>query len=344
MKSLTGKVPPEILETIIFKHLGVKDENVILGPSKGEDAAIVKVDENFLAISCDPISGAVRKVGWVSVHITCNDIATRGIEPKWFLGCLMLPEKTDRKSIREICTQMGKAARNINVSIIGGHSEFTPNLAHPLIIGFSAGVIDGQRYVTSSGARPGDKILLTKSVGIEGTAILASDRYEELASKLGKKLVNNAARYIERISVVRDALIAAKYVHVHAMHDPTEGGIAGGLNELADASNVGFRIYEDKIPIQFETREICRVLKIDPLRLISSGALLICVDKRDVKLILDKFRRRRIQSSVIGEILADKSVRTVTKKDGRIVPLTTPLQDELWNALTKTSLHFRAEG
>ncbi len=330
-----GKVPSEILETIVFKHLGTKREDVVLGPRKGEDAAIVKANNELLVLSCDPVSGAVREAGWVSVHISCNDIATRGVKPRWFQSCIMLPAKTSRKTIKRICTQMGKAAKELNISIVGGHCEFTPNLIHPLIVGFALGITNRGKYVTSSGAKVGDKILLTKSIGIEGTAILASDRYNQITSKLGRNFVNKAAKYINRISVVKEALIAIEHNHIRAMHDPTEGGIAGGLNELADASNVGFKIFEDKLFIESETKEICSLLKINPLGLISSGALLICINAKEAKQLLNQFSKRKIQSAVIGEVLADRHVRVIVKKDGRVVPLMTPAKDELWQALTK---------
>lgn len=335
-----GKVPPEILEKIVFKHLGVKRDDVVLGARIGEDAAIVKAGRNLLVMSCDPVSGAVREIGWISVHVTCNDIATRGVKPRWFLSCIMLPEKTDRKTIKQICSQMDEAARELDVSIIGGHCEFTPNLIHPLVVGLSAGITSHGRYITSSGAKSGDKILLTKSVGIEGTAILASDRYQELTAKFGRKFVDKATRYIERVSVVKDALTAVEHGHVHAMHDPTEGGLAGGLNEIANASNVGFKIYEEKIPIEFETREICKLLKIDPLKLISSGALLICVKPEEAEPLLNQFRKARIQSSTIGEILSDKLVRAIVKKNGKTAPLKMPSKDELWQALNNLKSHM----
>ncbi|RLI05294.1 hydrogenase [Candidatus Bathyarchaeota archaeon] len=258
-----------------------------------------------------------------------------GVKPSWFLGCLMLPEKTRQKTIEEICRQMDAAAFKIGVSIVGGHCEITPNLTHPLVIGFCAGLVEKKRFITSSGAKAGDKIVLTKTAGIEGTAILASDRRKILIKKFGKKFVDKAERHIEKISVVKEALLSSNLEGVHAMHDPTEGGILGGVWEIAEASKKGFRIYEEKIPLTPETEKICQFFKVDPLRLISSGTLLISVKPSKVKQLIDELTQHRIQASIIGEFLEDKKTRVLIEKNRRIRSIGQPVQDELWIVLKR---------
>ena len=330
-----GKIPPEILQMTTFRYLGSKRDDVILGPSRGEDAAIVRAHDQLLALKCDPISGAIERVGWLAIHIASNNIATRGVRPNWVLSCIMLPKGSRQEVLEVICRQMDEAAKSLGISIVGGHSEITHGLDHPLVIAFSVGVVKGGRYVTSSGAKPGDKIILTKGAGIEGTAILASDRRKILMERFGKIFVERAEKYYDRISVVKEALTAFELGGVSAMHDPTEGGLAGGLHELCDASKAGFRVYEKNIIIGKETLEICRFFRINPLILIGSGALLIVVKPKKAREVLKQLQSDGINSSIIGEIVEDEKIRAVIKGDDSEESLPRPLSDELWVALER---------
>lgn len=332
---LFGKIPPEILERTVFRHLGARRADVVLGPSTGEDAAVVRWGDDLLVVSCDPISGAVERIGWLAVNVATNDVATRGVRPCWFVSCILLPKGFGEESLSEICGQMDEAACRLGVSIIGGHSEITPGLDHPLVIGFAMGVVEDDRYVTCSGAKPGDCIILTKGGGIEGTAILASERGEPLTKKFGERFVDRARQYFNKISVVDDALTAFKFGGVSAMHDPTEGGLAGGLHEVADASGTGFKVYEEKITFGRETLEICRFFGVNPLSLISSGALLIMAEPEKAGGILDRLRERDVGASIIGNVLKDRGRRVIVRKDGSEEALIRPMSDELWTALAK---------
>jgi len=335
MKLHFGKIPPEILEKTVYKYLGAKRSDVILGPSKGEDAAIVSDGCKLLVLQGDPISGAIEKIGWIAMNVSTNDIATRGVKPCWALSCIMLPQGSDEKLLEKICRELSTAAKRLGVSIVGGHSEITPGLDHPLVIVFSIGVVEDNEYVTSSGAKPGSNIILTKSVGIEGTAILASDRSDLLISRFGKEFVRKSVDYFDRLSVLKEAMIAFKFGGVQAMHDPTEGGLSNALHELADASKTGFRVYEDKIEISRETSSICHFFGINPLRLISSGSLLIVSEQGKAAGIVGQLREEGIDASIIGEALADDECRIIVRRDGSVETLLRPLSDELWTALTK---------
>ena len=189
--------------------------------------------------------------------------------------------------------------------------------------------------MTSSGARIGDKIILTKGIGIEGTAILASDRKTELLTVFDKNFLKKAESFFKRISVVKEALIAFNLGGVSAMHDPTEGGVAGGLHELADAANVGFNIYEEKILVHEETQKICEHFSIDPLQLISSGSLLIIVKEESANETTDNLVRNGVQASTIGNIIHSKLGRNLIKKSGEKSSLVRPVNDHLWKALGK---------
>ncbi|MGQ9641314.1 MAG: AIR synthase-related protein, partial [Candidatus Bathycorpusculaceae bacterium] len=190
-------------------------------------------------------------------------------------------------------------------------------------------------YVTAGGAKPGDKLILTKSAGIEGTAILASDREMNLKGIMDDAMLQNAKRFYNQISVVKDAIIAFKTGGVNAMHDPTEGGIAGGIHEMADASNLGVKVFEEKIQIQPETLEICNFFKIDPLQLISSGALLISAKPESAEKIIRRLKMEKIPVFVIGEFLGNPRKRLLLRKDGKTQNLPRPITDHLWVALKK---------
>jgi hydrogenase maturation factor len=197
------------------------------------------------------------------------------------------------------------------------------------------GLTEKGRYVTAGRAKAGDKLILTKSAGIEGTAILASDRESELKKTVSATVLQNARNFYGQISVVKDALTAYKTGGVHAMHDPTEGGVAGGIHEMADASGLGVKVFEDKIVVQPETAKICSYFEIDPLQLISSGALLISAEAKFAEEIIENLEQRQIQASVIGEFLESTDQRFLIRKDGEVQALPRPLSDHLWTALRR---------
>jgi thiamin-phosphate kinase len=332
---LSGKIPPRFLVKAVFKYLGVPNKRVILGPAIGEDAAIIKVKGKILALTTDPITGATENIGWLSVHINANDIATRGIKPLWYLCCILLPEGKNEKLLESIMKQINKAAKELGITVVGGHSEVTPGLQRPIVIGFMVGECEKEKYVTSSGAKVGDKIILTKTAGIEGTAILANELNDFLKDKIDDKVLKKAKSFIKNISVVKDALIAVKANGVSAIHDPTEGGVFNGLWELAKASGVGLLVEENRIPVAFETKIICDALKLDPLKIMSSGALLITVKKEKAEGIINALRRNRIQASIIGEIVELKKGKKLIRKNGRIIKIKPYFRDELYIALEK---------
>ena len=335
MRIFAGKFPREILEKTVLKHLGYTRKEVILGPTFGEDGAITELGDKVLISSVDPITGAIERIGWLAVNICANDVATFGVRPTFFSSCILLPENSDAKLLEKICIQIDEAAKQLEIAVIGGHSEVTPGIANPIVVGYCAGVTDKDRYVTSGGAKPGDLIILTKKVGMEGTAILAIDCYEALKTKVKPSILESAQEFFKQISVVKEAILAFEAGGVTAMHDPTEGGVAGGVHEMADASGLGVRIFEEKISIAKETMEICRFFRIDPLQLISSGALLIAADSKKADEIIEILRRNKIEASVIGEFLPDREKRVLITKNGSRAVLVRPEMDHLWLALEK---------
>jgi len=197
------------------------------------------------------------------------------------------------------------------------------------------GITDKGSYVTAGGAKPKDKLILTKSAGIEGTAILASEKEKQLKKVLSPTTLQSAEKFYNSISVVRDALTAIKVGGVNAMHDPTEGGVSGGVHEMADASDLGVIIYEEKIQIKPETEKICEFFKIDPLQLVSSGALLISAKPQSANKIIKALGSDRIYASIIGEFLENQRDRIMMKKNGKSHALPRPISDHLWLALKR---------
>ena len=338
---LTGKVPRDSLSRIVFRHTGALNRRLLLGPALGEDAAIVRMQGKLLIMTTDPITGAQENAGWLSVHVNANDIATRGAKPVWFLCCLLLPEHSGTNVLEQIMSQVDEAAREISVTVAGGHSEITPGLHRPIIVGSMIGEITTGKYVSTSGAKPGDKIILTKTIGLEGTAILAYDLQEKLTHLLGDDVVHRAKAFSRRVSVVRDAMIAVKTGGVHAMHDPTEGGVICGLWEIGEASRTGMVVEESRIAVAPETESVCGALGLDPLRVLSSGSLLITARPGNASRITKTLQQSGIAASVIGEITKAEKGRVFVKRDGTRVKLEPPARDELYRVLDESKAPFK---
>jgi hydrogenase expression/formation protein HypE len=330
-----GKIPIDILKEVVFKNLGAKRKEVTLGPTTGVDCAVIDLGEKSVIVSMDPITGAIERIGWLAVNVNANDIATFGVEPAFLFSCLMLPEGADKKMVETISTQMNDAATKLGMAIVGGHAESTPGLVNPIVVGCAMGSTNKGQYVTAANAKAGDAIILTKSAGIEGTAILASDRETELKTILTAKELQDAKDFYQKISVVKEALMACKVGGVHAMHDPTEGGIAGGIHEMADAASLGVHIQLEKIIVAPETAKICAHFDLDPLQLIGSGALLIAAEKQKAVTIVKELEKQQVQAAIIGEFLPEKSQRLLTLRNNKAEALTRPTSDHLWRALSR---------
>jgi hydrogenase maturation factor len=331
---LRGKLPPDFLAGEIFSRLPLpSEEDVILGPSIGEDAAILRVGDELLAIHSDPVTGGGKLAGWLSVFVASNDIATRGVRPRWLLPVFLFREGADESEILSLVEQVGDAARRVGASIIGGHTEVTPNLGFNIVVTTAIGL--GRRVINTRDAKLGDLIVLTKECALEGTAILSTELFNELKSKgIDEDLLKRAGSFIEDISVLKESIIASEFEGVHSMHDPTEGGVLGGVQELAIASGLGFRIYEDRIPVREETLAICDALKVDPLKLISSGSLLIAVSRESVDELISALEREGVRASVIGELTDRESGMILLRRDGSSESISEPVMDELWRLLS----------
>jgi hydrogenase maturation factor len=334
----TGKIPSEVLRRIVFERLGVPCDRLLQGPHVGEDAAVIDVGDRVLVVATDPITGAVGNVGWLAVHVNANDVASTGARPLWFLCVTLLPEGSGEKLLEGIMNQMHAACVEVGVSLVGGHTETTPGLDRPILIGFMMGEAPKDKYVTTGGAKPGDAIILTKGVGIEGTAILAGDLEKILREKGIEEILLSAQSMIERISVVPEAMKAVEVGGVHSLHDPTEGGLLNGIWEMAEAAGVGVEIWEEAVPVAEETRVICEALEVDPLKLMGSGALMIVVEPERAGEMVKALLKMGVEASVIGEVRPPGDGRVIIMKDGGRIDIEAVDQDEVYRILEKYGL------
>jgi len=339
-----GKLDPATLKQVIFSNLGKSDPRVLLVPKIGEDATVIDFGDRALVVHSDPITGAVENVGWLAVNVCTNDIATRGVRPLWILTVLLLPKGTTQEQLKDITAQIDQAAKLLEIAVVGGHSEVSAAVEHPIVVTTAIGETADKKFIRTSGAEIGDALILTKGAAIEGTAILASELGDNLQAKINDKTIEKAKRFIKKTSVVEDALTAIEAGEVHAMHDATEGGVAGGLQEIAWASNIGLVAYEKEILISKETEAICNALKIDPLRTISSGALIISAEPNSAEKIVIALRGKGIKASIIGKTTNKKDGAYIIRKDGAKLDLSTPVKEELWQALKEAAKAPRQHG
>ncbi len=328
-----GKLPLEHLRSLL-KHLPKRDPRLLIGPQIGEDAAVIDQGDRCLVVATDPISFATDQVGRYAVHVNANDIAVLGACPMWFFVVMLLPEGSATPELAEtIMADVGTACEELGVTLGGGHTEITQGLGRPILVGQMLGEVAPNRLVRKTRIAIGDLILLTRGVAIEGTAILAREMFE-LRRRIDVDLRARAARFLIEpgISVVSAALAAADVGQVvHAMHDPTEGGLATGLFELVAPVGLGLRVIRERIPVFPETGAICRALALDPLKLLASGALLIAVAPHGADSVLTAVTGAGVQVTVIGEVRPQsEGIMIVT--NGVTEPLTPPERDEIARA------------
>jgi hydrogenase expression/formation protein HypE len=322
-----GKVPPELLGTLVYTHLGARRPDVLVHAQFGEDCAVIEFGDEVAVLTTDPITGAGPDLGWYAVFIATNDLAAAGAEPIALLVTLLLAPAHAAADLPRVMRDASAAATQLGVEIVGGHSEVTRGIDRTIIVVTALGRARKDRVLRSGGARPGDTLLLTKGAGIEGTSILAAALEDRLKSVLGGDTLARAQAYRERISVLPEARAAAG-AGARAMHDVTEGGVLGAAYEMAEASGIGVHLDADRVPILPETAAICTTLGIDPLRLIGSGALLISTP--DVRRTADAIGRVGVQATEIGRFAAEDRL---VNRGGQTRALQPPHGDELWRIL-----------
>ena len=304
-----GKLKHDFLKEL----LPAQDRNasVVVGPQLGEDAAVMALGDNYLVATSDPITFATEDIGWYVVCVNSNDIAAMGAVPKWLLVTLLLPEDaTTATMVRDIMAQITRACAAFDIALCGGHTEVTPAVTQPVVIGQMMGITRKNALFTSADARVGDALILTKGLGIEATAIIARECEDELREKCDALFLEQAKNYLTHpgISVLKDAQIATTTGGVHAMHDVTEGGVTTAAYELATAAELGVTVYSDKLldsPVLYSniTRTLCDMFGLNPLGIISSGAMLIASKPERGEAICRALGTAGINADIIGKFL-----------------------------------------
>ena len=303
-----GKLPPALLSRLLSRLDPVEDPSVVLGPRPGEDAAVINPGGGYLVAKMDPITFATDRMGWYVLQVNANDIAATGGTPRWFMATLFLPEGSPVSMVEEIFGQLQRAAIELGVTLIGGHTEVTVGITRPMISGAMLGEVAPGREISTAGGQPGDAIILTSGIAVEGTAILASEFRDELiAAGVSEEVLEIARQFLfdPGISVVQDARVAiesGEHGAVHAMHDPTEGGVATGLRELAEASETGMLVDASAVHVYPESARICDALGVDPWGLIASGSLVIVADADAAGGMVAGLRAKGRRAEIVGAL------------------------------------------
>lgn len=324
-----GKVPETVLKRSVLNQIKHRRDEVLVGPAIGEDCSVLAVGEDeVLVISSDPITGAIQDIGTFAVHITANDIASNGAEVIGLMLTILLPEGTEEPSLREMMKDIESVCKKLNIEIIGGHTEVTRAVTQPIVTVTGVGKMKRSEMIKTAGATPGQEIVMTKWAGLEGTAIIAAAKEQELRSKYSAGFIEGAKQFLEHISVVPEAMVA-RSVGVTSMHDVTEGGIFGALWEIGAASKVGLEVDLKKILLKQETVEICEFYDLNPYMLISSGCMLIVTDRANR--LVDQLKEAGIPATVIGYI-TEGNDRVIINEDERRF-LEPPKADELYKVI-----------
>lgn len=321
-----GKVSETILKRSIFKQIRTKRDEVLLGAGVGEDCAAMKLEPGeIFVISTDPITGTVKDVGLLAIQITANDLASSGAEPVGVMLTVLLPESIEEADIRQMMGQVEEACARFHIQVMGGHTEVTRAVTQPVISVTGVGKAREEKLVSTAGAKPGQDILVTKWIGVEGTSIIAKEKEEELRKRFPAAFVETAKGFDQYLSVLPESRIAVEH-GVSAMHDVTEGGIYGALWEVAEASGTGLEIDLKAIPIRQETVEICEYFELNPYYLISSGCMLMAADRGHD--LARELERAGIPAAVIGKVTEGKARRILNGEEESF--LERPKTDELY--------------
>lgn len=319
-----GKLNWDDLSSIINNNRSVKRDDVRIRSGVGEDCTVVNFGDYECVMSTDPITGADKNAGRLAVHINCNDIASAGVKPLGILVTILAPEGTEVNEINDLMKEVNEETSKLNIEILGGHTEVTKSVNKMIVSCTVIGKCRAGRAVATSGARINDDIIVTKTLGMEGTSIIINDYYNLVKKFLSDDEIMSARKYVSNLSVLKEGIIAGEF-GVNSMHDITEGGVLGALWEVADSSGLGFKVYKDRMPVGIVTEKICSRFNIDLLRFISSGSMLITAQNGSV--LVDKLKEQGITASIIGSITESGAILVGDHGDTNVDP---PERDELF--------------
>jgi hydrogenase expression/formation protein HypE len=324
-----GKLKPETL-THLLRHTSQAAE-LVVGPAVGEDAAVIDQGNRYLVVTTDPITFATERSGWYSVCVNANDIAACGGTPRYYSAAIVLPAgQTSLVKVEALFAEIEEACSQIGVLWVGGHTEVSHAVNNVLVAGQMIGEVAPEHLRRSSDAKVGDALLLIKAAAIEATAIIATEKADEVAAVHGAETMKKSQNFLldPGISVIREAALARDFP-VHAMHDPTEGGVSTGIGEICMASNCGALVQADAITILPETEALCRQFGLNPLGAISSGALLLTLPAAAASDLVGEYHEAGIRARVIGEVVSPDLGLRLQEVDGELKPLPEFAADEI---------------
>lgn len=324
-----GKLDSDLLHEIVFKYVHTRRDEVLVRPGIGEDCAVVNYGDYNCIISTDPITGAASEVGRLAIHVNCNDIASNGVEPLGIMLTILAPEGTTAEDIETLMKQASAEAEKLNVEILGGHTEITSAVNRIVVSATALGKQPANQLIKTSGAQVGDILLMTKTAGLEGTGIIAFDKADELQSVLTEGEIEHAQDMLEQISVVPEGVIGGQHP-VTSMHDVTEGGVLGAVWEVCAASQMGCDLYYDAIPIDAVTHKLCNHYGIDPLKLISSGTMLVTVGPENVADLEKAWDASGVPHARIGSVTSGE-IRLLKAGTNHVIE--PPESDELYKVV-----------
>lgn len=325
-----GKLPAALLGELLGA-LRIRDPRVVLGPGTGRDAAVIDLGDRLLVAKTDPITFAMEQAGWYAVHVNANDIACMGARPAWFLATILLPPGCDEALARDLFSQITDACGLLGIDLIGGHTEITLGIDRPLIAGAMLGEATATEFVRGDDVAEGDAVLLTKGIAIEGTALLAREVPGVLRDRrIDEKMVVRAVEllFTPGISVVPDAAALRSVTKPKLMHDPTEGGLATALHEMATRAGRELHVRADAVRVLDETRAVCEALELDPLGLLASGALLAIVEPSAAEAACMALRDAGIACDVLGRV-GGGPPGVIMTAENRAMPLPAFARDEI---------------
>lgn len=316
-----GKLKHESLAQLL-SNIEIQDSRVIMGSKIGEDAAVIDIPgKNFLVAKTDPITFATDEIGYYTVIVNVNDLVCTGAKPKWFQSTILLPEKlTTSRMIDKIFKNIHDTCKSMDITVVGGHTEITPGLERPIVIGSLIGEVPKDKLVLTSGAKPGDALVLTKGIFIEGTSLIGREKERELIDhELDHEFIKRCQDYLFNpgICVFKEALLANNHFEIKSMHDPTEGGVYTGVAEMTIASNTGILIEEQKINVLPESKILSEIFNLNPYNTISSGSLLIAVNQENSSGLIALLSKNKIFAEQIGKFTPKDKGLLVKKKDGK---------------------------
>ena len=331
-----GKLPSWLLRKVLPGSPG--DPDILVGPGIGRDAAAIAVGDRVIVAKNDPITFASEGGATHMVEVNANDIACMGARPRWLLVTALLPHGVTPADVLNQFAELREACRQRSIELVGGHTEIVPGLSRPILVGMMLGDASPRELLHPGRARPGDVLLMTKGLAIEGTALLARECADELRERIGEETVHAAVRLLDDpgISVVAEAAIACRSGETTALHDPTEGGMASAVRELATVSGTGVEIDADAIPVLPETRAVAEALGIDPLGMLASGSLLIATRADGASRVLRELDAAGIPASIIGRLVEDSEEASLISGSARR-PLPEFAVDEVARVLSEAA-------